>query len=207
MRERSIVHCVLKCDFFRGKIVSAIKCWEIVHLSKLHSGYTHQRRSLVFDWQLAKIQIGHKQLFKKMFLGSSLNFLFELLHIQLAVTCRAWTCAVMSGGSCQELNFSNCVPGIDSFANMEHCWRAITQVSWCTLPLSVLCLNPRCCNNANWQQLTQMVSRNTDRQRKRTTHRSKKTGRLYTHCPWEDIVWQFYQLIWFKLFAFFFFLL
>ncbi|TNN70925.1 hypothetical protein EYF80_018910 [Liparis tanakae] len=74
----------------------------------------------------------------------SLKVLFELLHIQLAVTCRAWTCAVMSGGSCQELNFSNCVPGIDSVANTERCWRAITQVSWCPL-----CLNPRCCNKAN----------------------------------------------------------
>lgn len=50
-------------------------------------------------------------------------------------------------------------------------WSAITEVSWWMLPLSpLICLNPRCFTNANSQQLTQMVSRNTEGQAKEENH-------------------------------------
>lgn len=132
-----------------------------------------------------------------------------------AYTWQAWTYAVMICGSCQELNFSNCGPRHKQLC--QHLalllnWSAITEVSWWTLPslfFFLLCSastlaavqTPTDNNWHRWWAETQK-----DRQRKRTTHRSKKTGRLYTHCPREDIAWQYYQLIYFKPFFFFLFL-
>lgn len=67
------------------------------------------------------------------------------------------------------------------------CWSAITEVSSRLCSASTLAAVHMPTDNHwhRWWAETQ-----TDRQRKRTTHRSKKTGRLYTHCPREDIAWQ-----------------
>lgn len=89
-------------------------------------------------------------------------------------------------------------------------WSAITEVSWGNASPSLFCSASTLAavqmpTDNNWHRWWAETQK--DRQRKRTTHRSKKTGRLYTHCPREDIAWQYYQLIYFKLFFLFFFYL
>lgn len=44
----------------------------------------------------------------------------DLLHIQCTFIWRAWTFAVMICGSCQEPNFSHCVPGYSSFVHLAN---------------------------------------------------------------------------------------
>lgn len=111
--------------------------------------------------------------------------------------------------------FSNLRPRREKLCQLQFLlllnWSAITEVSWWALsPIfsaSTLAAVQMPTDN-NWHR---WWAETQDRQWKRTTHRSKKTGRLYTHCPREGIAWQYYQLVYFhnfywSLFYFFFYI-
>lgn len=141
--------------------------------------------------------------------GSVQKCFLDLLHIQWTFIWRTWTYAGTICGSCQDPDSSHCVPGLSSFVHLantaaeleRHHSGGLVKAPPSRLRSASTLAAVQLPTDNNWHR---WWAETQDRQRKTTTHSSKKTGRLYTHCPREDIAWQYYQLIYFEGFFCFF---